>query len=214
MERKTRKKAFKLFLVATLVALAVRLFLIENYRITSGSMLPNLLTGDLVLASKYDFALRIPFSIYELIRFRTPREGEIVALGLPSNAAATFVKRVVANEGDRVAIRKGELFVNEKAVSYLPIDSSAGIPRVYEQLPNGAVYDIQWDRANAPDFGPVDIPPGHFFVLGDNRNDSIDSRSWGPVPYSFLKGKVRFIWLSVDSPGKLRSGRSLRWVRS
>jgi signal peptidase I len=186
MIRKVRG-SINVFLVSTLIALSVRLFLVEDYRIASNSMAPSLLIGDLIFVSKYNYNLHLPFSSYELVSFRRPVRSEIVTFTLPERGSQTFVKRVVALDGDTVAIKKGVLYVN-------------GVPPEYK-------YRIQVEAGGGKDYGPVNIPPNHFFVLGDNRSDSNDSRAWGPVPYSCLKGRVGLVWLSLNPEGGIRRDR-------
>lgn len=205
------RRHINLFLLATGVALVCRFFFIEDYRIVSDSMSPGLLSGDLVFVSKFDFNLRLPFSTYEIFRFRLPRRGEIVTFTLPDRGLQAFVKRVVAIEGDKVVLRKGVLEVNGVPAKYEAATGTVpGELSLMERWPDGLVYPIRWDQGKEKDYGPVEVPPGHFFALGDNRSSSVDSRSWGPVPLSCLKGHVAYVWLSVDSDGNLRKGRS--WI--
>jgi signal peptidase I len=206
------KRYIGTFFWATLVALGVRFFFLEDFRIFSDSMSPTLLSGDLIFVAKSNFNLRIPFSSYEILKFRRPHRGEVVAFALPDHGLETYVKRVVATEGDEVSIREGLLYVNGARVGYTEGTEAATHLR-WESIDGGAPYPVVWDRGQIPNYGPVQIPQGHFFVLGDNRVKSIDSRSWGPIPYSCLKGKVSLIWLSLGPEG-LRKDRIGRWVRS
>lgn len=192
---------------STLVALAVRLFIIEDYRISSDSMVPALLSGDLVVVAKPTFNLHLPFSNFEVVRIRKPMPGEIVAFVLPEEGMKTFVKRVVAVEGDTVEVKDGKVIVNSKPLEYLEKNGAR-----WEVQPNGSTYQLDGDPAQSKQFGPVDVPKGHFFALGDNRNSSIDSRRWGPVPHSCLKGKVKLVWLSLDPKHSVRWARTLSSV--
>lgn len=207
------KRYVSTFFWATIVALSVRLFLIEDFRIFSDSMSPTLLSGDLIFVSKANFNVRLPFSSYEIFKLRRPHRGEVVAFSLPDHGVQSYVKRVVATEGDEVAIRDGHLQINGTRVAYKEGDDPASHVR-WESIEEGSIpYPIVWDKAAIPNYGPVQVPRGHFFVLGDNRVKSVDSRTWGPVPYSCLKGKVSLIWLSTGPDG-LRRDRIGRWVRS
>jgi signal peptidase I len=170
-------------MVATAFALVFRLFVCEDLRIKTDGMTPGLLPGDLVFVSKFTYNLHLPFSSFELLKRRPPRRGEVVAISVPDRGTATSVKRVVAIEGDRLEIRKGILILN-------------GVP-----------LKGQPALAGEKDYGPVDIPAGHFFALSDNRAQLDDSRTWGPVPYSCLLGKVRIVWLSKGTDGGLRKER-------
>ncbi len=208
------RSLFGVFMVALVVALGVRVFLLEDYRITSVSMAPNLMTGDLVFVSKSAFNLKLPFSAYELFRFRSPRRGEVIAFNLPGRGSDTYVKRVVAVEGDRLQIKKGEIFLNNAFVKYRKTEvpaalrqvASPPLTQVWESLGEGEEHLIRPDPKG--EYGPIDIPKGTFFALGDNRPESLDGRSWGPVPLTALKGRVSYIWLSVDPKGSLRPGRA------
>jgi signal peptidase I len=170
---------------------------IEDYRIASNSMFPSLKTGQFIFVSKSAFNIKFPFSGYELIQFSTPQRSEIVAFSLPDKNSITYVKRIVAVAGDRVEIKAGDLFINGELAKYQELDSdksreiaTSGASIRLEQLVGGKPYKVQTEKEKLPNYGPVDIPPKHFFALGDNRVESVDSRFWGPVPYSCLKGKV------------------------
>jgi signal peptidase I len=182
--------------MATVFSLLVRFFIIEDYRIASNSMFPNLKVGQLVFVAKSAFSIKLPFSSYELIKFSRPQKSEVVAFVLPQKNNTTYVKRVVAVAGDRLEIKSGQLYINENPSHYQELKASErqlageGFKMQLEQLESGPPYPIQMEQSKLADYGPIDVPVNHFFVLGDNRTDSIDSRTWGPVPYSYLKGKV------------------------
>lgn len=205
-----KRQVLKLFLTATAVALGLRLFFIEDFRIVSGSMAPGLLTGDIVLVSKSAFSFRFPFSSYELVRLARPKVGDVVAFSLPDHGIQTYVKRVVALAGDRVEIREGVLYVNGEPSTYERVPESAGL---FWESRGGNRYLLNWETDKPENYGPVDVPKDHFFSLGDNRGDSIDSRAWGPVPYSSLQGRVKWVWLSVEPNGSVRWNRIGYWVR-
>lgn len=185
----------KMFFFATVAALAVRLFILEDYRIASNSMSPSLTQGDLVFILKGAFNIRLPFSTYEVVKFRRPERGEVVAFTLPDRGLNTFVKRVIGVEGDQIEIRSGVLYVNQVPSKYTLEKGDL----FSEATPSGNTQRVHWASDKLKDFGPIDVPKNHFFALGDNRLDSIDSRTWGPVPYSCLKGKLGFVWLSKGS---------------
>src|SRR5580765_2787341 len=141
MGRASVRNFVSVLFVSTLVALAVRLFLVEDYRIASNSMSPNLLTGDLIFVSKFNYNLHLPFSTYEIFRFSRPRPSEIVTFTLPDRGMETFVKRVGALEGDEVSIQKGILTINGKPAKYSSIQGE-GTP-MREELAPGESYQIQ-----------------------------------------------------------------------
>ncbi len=206
------KKTIAILFWATTAALGFRFFLLEDYRVFSDSMSPALLSGDLVFVNKAAYNLKLPLSPYEILKIRRPVRGEVVVFSLPDHGSETYIKRVVALEGDEVTIRGGALEVNGKALSYEEHASASGHLK-WEKHEKGSPYPVTWDPASHADYGPVQIPQGHFFVLGDNRVQSVDSRSWGPIPFSCLKGKVSVIWFS-NGPSGVRPERIGRWVRS
>ncbi|MBM4316767.1 MAG: signal peptidase I [Deltaproteobacteria bacterium] len=192
----SRKAITRLFLLATVFALFGRLFIVEDYRIVSNSMFPNLKVGQLVFVAKSAFSIKLPFSSFELIKFSRPHRSEVVAFILPQKNHRTHVKRVVAVAGDRLEIKSGQLYINGNLSHYQEFKDSdrqiagEGFKLQLEQPDGGQPYPIQMEQGKLADYGPIDVPLNHFFFLGDNRTDSIDSRTWGPVPYSYLKGKV------------------------
>jgi len=200
----------KAFLFSTVTALVLRLFVLEDYRISSDSMKPSLLSGDLVLVSKSAFNLRFPFTSFELMRIGVPERSDIVAFTVPDKGMETYIKRVIAVAGDRVEIKNGLLWVNNLPASYFPTEQSGVL---LESLQGGKNHQVELGEMTQYNYGPVDVPKDHFFALGDNRFESIDSRVWGPVPYSCLKGRVALVWLSVGEKGSLRPQRWLSTVQ-
>ena len=206
----SKKNIIKAFLISTVTALTLRLFVLEDYRISSDSMKPTLLSGDLVLVSKSAFNLRFPFTSFELIRTASPERSDVVAFTVPEKGPETFIKRVVAVGGDKVEIRKGLLWINNIPASYSPSET----PESLRESPvAGKSYEVALGKMGSYQYGPVDIPKDHFFVLGDNRSESLDSRLWGPIPYSCLKGRVALVWLSVGERGSVRPQRWLSTIQ-
>jgi len=198
----------KAFIVATIAALVLRAFVLEAFRIASPSMSPTLLVGDLVFVEKFAFGVRLPFSTYEVVNFRKPSRGEVVAFTLPDRGLDVFVKRVVAVEGDTVEFRAGRLVLNGVEATY----TAKG--KAFVEHHAGATMDFPIE-SKTPDefrFGPVAFPSGHFFALGDNREHSADSRDWGPVPYRCMRGRVGWIAFSVDPDAGIRPGRTLSGI--
>jgi signal peptidase I len=205
------KTFFYAFLIATGVALLVRLLLVEDYRITSNSMMPNLVAGDLVFVFKPAFNIHFPFSTYELMKIRRPKLGEVVALSLPDRGQETFVKRIVGLEGDKIELKDGVFYRNGISAHYRPSESEPA--ETTEEIDPNSQYLVRKSKSAPNDYGPVDIPKDHFFVLGDNRDNSVDSRVWGPLPYACLKGRVKLIWLSLDDGGHIRHDRIGLWIK-
>jgi len=147
-------------LVAIVLAVILRIFVVEPFYIPSRSMEPTLLPGDRIIVSKF------------LYHFREPQRGDIIVFHYPRDPKRDFVKRVIGLEGETVALRDGKLYVDGRQV-----------PETY--LPHGLRF---------ADFGPVRVPPGQLFVLGDNRNSSEDSRVWGFLPRDMVVGKAFLIY--------------------
>lgn len=208
--RKALATLVKALAWVTAVALMMRLFVFENFRVLTSSMEPNIKEGEFLLISKIDFNLRLPFTSYEIVRFRAPRRSEVVAFVLPERGPSALVKRVVGIAGDKVAIRGGKLFLNDRVAQYDPAPGSADGRHVASdstrlwEIPSGDPrYRILRSQNESMDYGPVVVPPDHCFVLGDNRNDRTDSRLWGPIPYSSLRGRGRWTWLGSAEDKRL-----------
>ncbi len=178
-------------LTALILALLIRSFVVQAFKIPSGSMLPTLQIGDHILVSKFAYGLRLPYPFEKtLVSWRQPRRGDVIVFVYPRDRSKDFIKRVVAVEGDTVEIRHKHLYINGKRVK----DSHAYFAEGSREMPG--------PRDN---LGPLTVPPHHVFVMGDNRDRSHDSRYWGFVNLDDIKGKAFLIYWSWD-------GRD-RWVR-
>ncbi len=160
--------------------------------IPSESMQPTLNPGDILVVNRVAYGLHVPFTTsHELTRWAVPQPGDIVIFNVPeagAKAESLFIKRVVAKEGDVVAVQLDHLTVNGKPVSYEPLPVAEG-PGELEQL--GPVrHHVLTGPGPLQNFGPFTVPAGHIFVMGDHRNDSLDSRAWGPVPLERVRGKA------------------------
>lgn len=172
-------------LVAVLLALFFRQFVIQAFRIPSSSMERTLLVGDFLFVNKFLYGAQIPFAGWRLPAVRAPRVGDIIVFKSPTDGR-DFIKRCVAVAGDTVEMRNKKLFVN-------------GVERhePYAQHTDRRVLmAAQGPRDN---MGPIVIPPGHIYMLGDNRDNSHDSRFWGPLEVNRVRGKAMFIYFSVDT---------------
>lgn len=194
--------------VAVLVAGTLRVFIVEPLRIPTASMAPTLEPGDFVLSWKSAYGLRLPFGM-EPFAARSPRRGDVVVFRHPQDDSLSLIKRVVGLEGDRIAIRDGILSINEH-----PVTATGGT----DIQPAAEVIGdtTHWVRSRsgrdeADFFGPVVVPPGHVFVLGDNRGESEDSRFWGAVPLRQIEGRAFVVWFSVQHGPEVE--RSIRWER-
>lgn len=185
----------KSLILALIIALFIRTFVVQAYKIPSGSMIPTLLVGDYLLVNKLSFGIKNPFK-EEFIYFRSlPNRQEIVVFTYPLNKHQDFIKRVIGLPGDVVQIVNKKVYVNGK-----PLEEP------YVKFTDPEVYPKELSPRD--NFGPVKVPPGMIFVLGDNRDQSYDSRFWGFVPINYLKGKAFIIYFSWDSENfKIRTER-------
>lgn len=190
-------------LIALLLALFIRTFIVQAFKIPSGSMLPTLQIGDHILVSKFSYALKNPFTDSALISFSEPERGDIIVFKYPVKQDVDYIKRVVGVAGDRIEIKdknvfvNGELFENPNAI----------------HLDNSIIPPEQSPRDN---YGPVTVPPQSVFVMGDNRDNSHDSRFWGFVSHKAIRGNAFIIYWSWDiqhSPFSLKRLSSIRWNR-
>ena len=206
-------------IVAALVAVLLRFFVVSAYRIPTGAMLPTLATGDFVLVWKLPFGVRLPWSDKKNLPGRPPQRGEVVVFRYPAGSASHFVKRIVALPGDRLEIRDRRLYVNNVAARYEESEQKALLAegadfyRTLKEELLGSQRDILIRRgASDSRFGPMVVPPDHVFVLADNRDSSDDSRYWGPIPFSDIEGQVAVVWISLDWGQELSIPR-VRWSR-
>jgi signal peptidase I len=174
-------------------------------------MIPTLLVGDFIFVNKFKYGFQVPFKAKRFVKFRDPERGEVVVFIYPEDPKKDFIKRVVGVAGDEIDVKGRTLYVNGQPVSkvddgtYLFKSTQGGVPEegeLYtEDLNNHKHFVLYTDRYGARqkfEYIPCKVPEGAIFVMGDNRDNSLDSRSWGFVPLDNLKGKAMFIWFSVD----------------
>jgi signal peptidase I len=176
----------KSILIALILALFIRTFIVQAYKIPSGSMIPTLLIGDYLLVNKLAYGVRNPIKNDFIYFRRLPERQEIVVFTYPLNKKLDFIKRVIGLPGDTVQIVNKKVYVNGKLLK-----------EPYVQFTDPEIYPKEISPRD--NYGPVKVPPGHIFVLGDNRDQSYDSRFWGFVPINYLKGKALIIYFSWDS---------------
>ena len=174
--------------IAVVLALFIRTFVVQAFKIPSGSMKPTLLVGDHILVNKFLYGIKIPFTDNYLISLSRPKRGDVIVFKYPLDTKKDYIKRVVGLPGDRIEFSNKELIINGQVVD-----------------DPHAKYSL---HGNLRKFGPVAVPDDHLFVMGDNRDESSDSRVWGFVPISYLKGKAFLIYWSWDS-----RKFGLRWSR-
>ena len=178
-------------LVALLLALVIRTFVVQAFKIPSESMLQTLLVGDHLLASKFSYGVKVPFTNYYVYKGSDPQRGEIIIFEYPNDPSVDYIKRIVGTPGDTIEVRNKQLFRNGEPVK--------------ESFVRFTEPDrIQPVRDN---FGPVTVPADKYFVMGDNRDNSMDSRFWGFVDRSAIRAKAWRIYWSWGGLGDIRWDR-------
>ncbi|MEE8329996.1 MAG: signal peptidase I [Thermodesulfovibrionia bacterium] len=217
-------------IIALILALLIRGFIVQAFKIPSGSMIPTLAIGDQILTNKFIYGLKVPFTDSRFLILRQPRRGDIIVFSYPGNRqkeecrsfsenvasrfqnfwnnknpfylfkdnCRDFIKRIVGTGGDRIEIKNNTVYVNDIA-----LDEPYAI---YKDKKNMAMF-----VEKTGSFGPISVPYGKFFVMGDNRDKSSDSRIWGFVDMSEIKGKAFIIYWSWNNNGKWLG--KVRWNR-
>ncbi|MBC8209087.1 MAG: signal peptidase I [Desulfobulbaceae bacterium] len=202
-KKNTVREYTEAIVIAVLLAVVIRTFVVQAFKIPSGSMLPTLQIGDHLLVSKFVYGLRLPATGTRLIPWKDPARGDVVVFRFPENRSIDYIKRVVGVAGDRVEIRNKQLFINGKRVE----DSHA-------HFTNSPVMPASVGPRD--NFGPVLVPQGNIFVMGDNRDNSYDGRFWGFVEERDILGKAFVLYWSWDIDRPLFSLdrlQSIRWTR-
>jgi signal peptidase I len=193
------KEYAEAIITALLLALIIRAYIIQAFKIPSGSMIPTLLIGDHILVTKFIYGTKIPFSDKSILVFKQPEKGDIIVFKYPEDPKKDFIKRVVAAGGDTLEERNKIIYVNGKEVKELYAYHGDSYIR-----PRGDPRD---------NFGPLIVPENKVFVMGDNRDQSFDSRYWGFVDIKEIKGKALIIYWSWDPNNSLRFNRIGRLVK-
>jgi signal peptidase I len=195
-----------------LIVVLIRSFVLQPYRVPSGSLKPTVMPGDFILVNQFQYGLRLPVWKKKIMDVKEPKIGDIALLYWPVNAQVTFVKRVIGTPGDRISYKNKVLYVNGREakqtfVGYATDQDSAQGPSwkvaVYEEDLNGVKHKIYVcaSKENCPtqdnkDFSDLVVPPGKYFMMGDNRDNSDDCRDWGFVSESELVGKALFVFMN------------------
>ena len=186
-----------------LVVLLIRSFFIEPYKIPSGSMIPTLMIGDFILVDKNIYGYKLPLTDITLIDNEDPQRGDVVVFKYPENKKINYIKRIVGLPGDKIIYKNKRLYVNEIGYSHTQIDHTfdpieIADGQVYIEDNSSKEYLIL-NQSSPPFNFQYQVPDDTYFVLGDNRDNSNDSRYWGPVPRENLVGKAFFIWMFWNS---------------
>ncbi|BAF61690.1 signal peptidase I [Candidatus Vesicomyidisocius calyptogenae] len=205
------------FFPVLLLVFVLRGFVIEPFRIPSNSMMPTLLTGDFILVSKFNYGVSIPILNKKIIEFSKPERGDVVVFRYPNYEnnlrykGADFIKRVIGIPGDKIVYHVDNLYVNDVKISsenigiYQGIESGSAMTgfKNKRELLNNNPYNILLDPKHPSKSIKLTVPEEHYFVMGDNRARSSDSRFWGFVPESYIIGKAFGIWMHWDKSLKL-----------
>jgi signal peptidase I len=167
--------------------------------VPSGSMMPTILVGDRIFINKLAYDLKVPFTAWHIAKWSDPQRGDIIVFPSPADGIR-LVKRVVAVPGDRLELRNDHLFINDQPAAYQPMDGGARTAEVFRETVSGRAHEmmIQPQKTAWRTFGPIEVPPGRYFVMGDNRDNSFDSRYFGFVPRDSILGRATNVALSFD----------------
>jgi signal peptidase I len=181
-------------LIAVIIALFVRSIFIQAYKIPSGSMEPTLLVGDHLLVNRLSYVVKIPYFDNVLYTLGKPKRGDIIVFRYPENIKIDFIKRVIATEGDTVEIKDKDIYINGAKMpdSWGHYRNTPPIPRDFSTKDSFGPY-------RKDNFGPYTVPKDACFAMGDNRDNSADSRFWGPVRKEHLVGKALILYFSWNS---------------
>jgi signal peptidase I len=188
-QKSTAREYFESIVVAVILALFIRTFVVQAFKIPTGSMEPNLLVGDHLLVNKFVFAPTASGLERAVLPVRPIRRGDVVVFKFPEEPERDFIKRVIGLPGDTLELRSRRVFINGQ-----PIDEPYAHYLFPQGQDDGAGFDVR-ER-----YGPVTVPERHYFMMGDNRDNSQDSRYWGFLPEHYVKGRALTIYWSFEQP--------------
>jgi signal peptidase I len=218
------------FFPVILIVFLLRSFLFEPFKIPSGSMIPTLLIGDFILVNKFTYGIRLPVINKKIVELGTPERGDVMVFRYPDDPSLDYIKRVIGLPGDRISYQNKRVSINGQPVPIRQIDDYLSRERMqfsrrYVETLGTRAHEILLED-DAPAFMSqgrsfphasncnyntsgltCTVPPGHYFVMGDNRDNSSDSRVWGFVPDQNIVGKAFFIWLNLNELGRFGSFR-------
>jgi signal peptidase I len=213
------------FFPVILIVFILRSFLFEPFKIPSGSMIPTLLVGDFILVNKFTYGIRLPVINKNIIDINSPQRGDVMVFRFPEDPSLDYIKRVVGLPGDTVSYQNKRLSINGQAVEMTKVEDFEHRDRMYsseQYVANMGVEHRLLNDVSAPAFMPdvsqfpyrknctynasgmtCKVPDGHYFMMGDNRDNSRDSRAWGFVPEQNIVGKAFFIWLNLSDLSRI-----------
>jgi len=198
-KKKFLKEYIEPIVIAVLIALLIRTFIVQAFKIPSSSMEPTLQVGDYILVSKFIYGIKIPFTDKKLFQFGKPKRGDIVVFIYPKDRSKDFIKRVIGTEGEKVEVIRNKIYINDRLM-----EDPWG---QYDKKSEWLKYFQMKER-----YGPETVPKDSIFVLGDNRDNSQDSRFWGFVNINEVKGKAFIIYFSLNWDAQ-NLWDKVRWVR-
>ena len=215
------------FFPVILIVFLLRSFLVEPFKIPSGSMIPTLLIGDFILVNKYTYGIRLPVLNVKVLDVGNPKRGDVMVFRYPDDPSLDYIKRVVGVPGDRLEYRNKRLTINGEPVAMRQIDDYLSKERMQFSSRFVETLGVEHEILQDPDASAAvsggrsfpfaancnyngasltcRVPPGHYFMMGDNRDNSSDSRVWGFVPDENIVGKAFFIWLNLGDLGRFGS---------
>jgi signal peptidase I len=191
-EKSVFREYFELIAETAIFVFFVMTYVVQAFQIPSGSMEPTLLVGDFLLVNKFIYARPIDSFEAAVMPSRELKRKDIIVFKYPRDLSKDFVKRVIALEGERIEIKNKQVFINDR-----PIDEPYKVHNDSQIFEKGNYY--QYDDVIRDNYGPVVVPPGHLFAMGDNRDNSLDSRYWSFVPLSYVKGRPWVIYFSYQA---------------
>jgi len=201
MKKSVVREYFESLVIAVILALFVRTFVFQAFKIPTGSMEPNLLVGDHLIVNKMAFAPTVTGFERAIMPSRPIQRGDVIVFKFPEEPERDFIKRVIGLPGDRLELRRKRIHINDK-----PIDE----PYAHFVRPP-ASNGLPGSGDLTEEYGPVTVPDGQYFMMGDNRDNSQDSRYWGFMPESYVKGQALFIYFSLTENASILGG--VRWSR-
>jgi signal peptidase I len=223
-----RRDLVRALVLCLMAVVLVRSFLFEPFKIPSSSMVPTLRIGDHIFVSKFNFGLSVPyFTKTKFASWGAPRRGEVIVFLFPRDESLHYIKRVVGVPGDKIEFKGKDIFINGKRVLKERVEDPSVIEKVtgsrtisgelYKETLGSSVHYVKYTTGAANDFSRNNqvevVPDNKFFVVGDNRDDSYDSRNWGLVPRENIEGKAQMIWLSLDQEQSWGKLNKVRWER-